>query len=89
MRHAGADALQRLSPLLARLRELPGLNERKPGIFYQGSRAFLHFHEHDGALFADVRLDGEEFTRLPCSRRSDQNLLLRRVRDCLETRARS
>lgn len=87
MKHAGADALKRLSPLLARLRELPGLNERKPGIFYQGSRAFLHFHEEDDALFADVRLDGAEFTRLPCSRRSDQNVLLRRVCDYLETQS--
>ena len=63
MRHAGAQTIGRLEALLARLRAIDGLVERKPGIFYLGSRAFLHFHEDPAGVFADIRLDGIEFER--------------------------
>lgn len=55
MRHAGPAALDVLEPLLAALRALPGLNEKKRGVFYAKSRAFLHFHEDPAGLFADLR----------------------------------
>jgi hypothetical protein len=59
MKHAGSVALDRLEPLLARLRALPGLTETSRGAFYRRSRAFLHFHEDAAGLFADVRgVDG-------------------------------
>lgn len=45
MRHATAETIKELEPLLDRLRSLPGLVEKKPGIFYRRSKAFLHFHE--------------------------------------------
>jgi hypothetical protein len=67
MKHATPAALDQLGPLLARLRALPGLVERRPGIFYRQSRAFLHFHEDAAGLFADARLGGEEFERMPVS----------------------
>ncbi len=59
MRHATPAALDRLEPLLNELRTLSALKERSRGTFYRGSRAFLHFHEHGGALFADLRLADE------------------------------
>ncbi len=65
MKHAGPAALDRLEPLLIRLRALPGLKERACGVFYRGGRAFLHFHEHGEALFADLRLAGDAFERHP------------------------
>ena len=55
MKHAGAEALDRLEPLLAKLRGIPELREKKRGVFYRRSKAFLHFHEDPGGLFCDVR----------------------------------
>ena len=55
MKHATAPALDRLATLLVELRAIEGLNEKRPGIFYRKSRAFLHFHEDQAGLFADVR----------------------------------
>ena len=55
MRHAGSGSLDTLEPLLAELRRLPGLNEKKRGVFYAKSRAFLHFHEDPAGLFGDLR----------------------------------
>ena len=54
MRHARDQDLDRLDDLLARLRALPGLTEKKRGVFYRKSRAFLHFHEDPKGLFADI-----------------------------------
>ena len=65
MRHARAEALDELEPLLAQIRALPGLTERSRGIFYRKSRAFLHFHEDPAGLFADIRgADGGDFERI-------------------------
>ena len=64
MRHAGTETIRQLEPLLVRLRAIDGLVERRPGIFYRDSRAFLHFHEDPTGVFADIRLDGIEFERV-------------------------
>ncbi|HEY1879241.1 MAG TPA: hypothetical protein VGG68_04850 [Caulobacteraceae bacterium] len=58
MRHARPEDLDRLEPLLARLRALPALREKSRGVFYWKSRAFLHFHADPAGLFADVREPG-------------------------------
>ena len=64
MKHAGADALDRLDPLLADIRALPGLKETSRGVFYRKGRAFLHFHEDAKGLFADLRnAAGADFDR--------------------------
>jgi len=78
VKHAGAEALARLEPLIAALREMPGLRERKTGIFYRGSRAFLHFHEDAAGLFADVRLT-ETFERVEVTTREQQQTLVRTI----------
>jgi hypothetical protein len=65
MKHAGSDALDQLEPLLARVRALPGLVEKKRGTFYRKSRAFLHFHEDPKGMFADIRVgDSKDFDRI-------------------------
>jgi hypothetical protein len=65
MRHARPEDLDRLEPLLARLRALPALREKSRGVFYWKSRAFLHFHADPAGLFADVRAPGgADFIRL-------------------------
>jgi hypothetical protein len=54
MRHARDSDLDRLEELLIQLRTLPGLTEKKRGVFYRKSRAFLHFHEDPKGMFADI-----------------------------------
>lgn len=76
MRHARPATIASLDPLLERLRAIPRLKEVKPGIFYHRSRAFLHFHEHADEIYADVRLEGKDFDRLPCSSRGEQEALV-------------
>ena len=54
MRHARDQDLDRIETLLAELRTVPGLVEKKRGVFYRKSKAFLHFHEDPLGLFADL-----------------------------------
>jgi hypothetical protein len=86
MRHAGPDALARLAPLLAELRTINGLRERSPGVFYRGSRAFLHFHEGPAGDFADVRLDAD-FERFRVNEPDEQSHLLAHIRYSLDGKA--
>lgn len=81
MRHARAAALDRLEPLLRDLRRAGGLTERSRGVFYRRSRAFLHFHEHGAALFADIRsADGQGFDRLRVDEPRGAEALMARVK---------
>lgn len=82
MKHAGPRTLDRIAPLLEKLRARPVLRERRPGVFYLKSRAFLHFHDDPSGVFADVRL-ADEFVRLPVTSSSQQSDLLERIDDCL------
>ena len=83
MKHAGPAALDTLEPLLARVRALPGLKEKARGTFYVKSRAFLHFHEDPAGLFADVRLAGDDFTRLRVTDFAEQDELMRQLEAAL------
>lgn len=82
MKHAGPGALDRLEPLLEKLRGLPALREKSRGAFYRGGRAFLHFHEHGEEFFADVRLD-KEFERLPATSAKHRADLMKRIKAAL------
>jgi hypothetical protein len=82
MRHATAEDLDRLEPLLAELRALPQLRERKRGSFSRGSRAFLHFHEEAGDLYVDVKLDSA-FQRLRVTSDADRADFLAQVKAAL------
>jgi hypothetical protein len=62
MKHARPQTLEAIEPLLEKLRTIPGLVERKRGIFYLGATAFLHFHEDPAGMFADLR-SGDDFER--------------------------
>lgn len=55
MAHCPYDLLADISDALDRLRALPGMVERKPGIFYIKGDGFLHFHIKDGDRWADVK----------------------------------
>ena len=80
MKHAGQAALDLLEPLLAQIRAAGRLRERSRGVFYRGSKAFLHFHEDPAGLFADIRAaDGEDFDRLRVDEPAGAAALLARL----------
>jgi hypothetical protein len=82
VKHATPAALARLAPLLDALREISGLREPKPGSFYRGSQAILHFHEDPAGDFADLKVDGEwERSRVTTLR--ERAALRRRVREVI------
>ena len=83
MRHARAEDLDRIDPLLAELRALDGLVERTPGSFYRKSRGFLHFHAHGDEMYADVRLTGGDFERVRATTKAEQRALVAAVRRVL------
>jgi hypothetical protein len=87
MKHAGPDSLSRVGPLLGGLRAIGHLTERKPGIFYLRSSAFLHFHEDPQGLFADVKLDGKAFARFAVDSPAQQEKLLSSVQRALAEKA--
>jgi len=82
MKHAGPRALAILEALLGQIRRLPGLVEKKPGVFYRGGRAFLHFHEDPAGLFADLKV-GQEFERFALNSASERNALVHAARGVL------
>lgn len=75
MRHARPDDLDALEPLLVQVRQMGVLVEKSRGVFYRGPKAFLHFHEDSGDLFADLRI-GAEFERMRVTTAEEQAHLL-------------
>lgn len=59
MKHATDASLDAVDDLLAQVRRIPGLTEKKRGVFYRKSRAFLHFHEDPSGMYADLRVADE------------------------------
>ena len=86
MKHAGAEALDALEPLLNEVRRAAGLIERKRGIFYRKSQAFLHFNEDAAGMFADVKLSGDgDYTRLRVSTAAERKAFLAALKKALAT----
>ncbi len=87
MKHASKSTLDSLAPLLERLRSFEGLVEKRPGVFYRKSKAFLHFHEDPQGIFVDVRLRTDDpFTRLPVTTAHQQTTLASKVERALRTK---
>lgn len=87
MKHAGPQALGALKAILEKIRALPGLKERTPGVFYRGSKPFLHFHEDPGGLFADVRLS-DRWERIEATTLTRRSRLMRLLTSDLNNDAR-
>jgi hypothetical protein len=83
MKHAGDPTLDRVESLLAELRTLAQLKEKKRGVFYRKSRAFLHFHDDGSDVYADVRLEGAHFDRYRVSSAAETKRLLAAIRSHL------
>ena len=86
MRHATDADLDRVEGLLQKIRTFDALVERKRGVFYFKSKAFLHFHEDPAGMFADVR-SGDDFERLPASSAAEYKAILAKVRAALSTKS--
>ena len=59
MRHARPKDLDRIEPLLERVRAAGAgvLKEKKRGCFYLKAKGVLHFHEDPKGMFADIEDD--------------------------------
>ncbi len=86
MKHAGPEALDSLTELLAAVRAR-GLKEPRRGSFYRKGKAWLHFHEDKAGLFADLRL-GSEWERFRVSDAAGQANLLKLIDRSLARAAR-
>jgi hypothetical protein len=80
MKHAGEAGLIRIEALLLELGAIEGLVEKRPGVFYRKSAAFLHFHEDPSGIFADLRIGGE-WRRLPVNTAAERRRLVQMARD--------
>ncbi|MEO1252931.1 MAG: hypothetical protein AAFW81_11380 [Pseudomonadota bacterium] len=87
MKHATPETIASMAPFIDKIRALSDLVEKRPGVFYRKSRAFLHFHEHGDELYADVRFKGPDFERVPATSRKEQAALLSRLRESLRGEA--
>jgi hypothetical protein len=78
VKHATAPALDRLEPLLKRIRRHTALKEKSRGVFYLKSRSFLHFHEDPLGLFADLGM-GDDFVRYPVNSKAERDMFLKKL----------
>ena len=77
MRHARDQDLDRIEDLLVQVRTLPGLKEKKRGVFYLKSKGFLHFHEDPAGMFGDLTgADGRGFDRVNVTEAAGQAELM-------------
>jgi hypothetical protein len=87
MRRVNDDDLDHLEELLEQLTalslEYPVLKCRKKGVYSLKSKAFLHFHEDEGLLFADVKLDGSTFDRFKVTTKQEQTNLASKIQGVL------
>jgi hypothetical protein len=83
MKHASVAPLELLNGMLAELRVLPGLVEKKSGTFYLKGSAFLHFHEDPLGMFADIKLDGVKFKRFPVNTATQRSKVVKEAKTFL------
>jgi hypothetical protein len=86
VRHATDRDLDELEELLADLRKLSELRERKRGSFSRGARAFLHFHADGDDFYVDVRLR-DSFERLRVTTDCEREDFLAQVKRAIGRRS--
>jgi len=79
MKHATPATLQSIDDLLVQIRKRPQLRERTLGSFYFKSKGYLHFHEDPAGIFADVKLDHVDFSRLRATTVAERRTLLKEI----------
>jgi hypothetical protein len=84
LRHARDEDLDRIEPVLIRLRALGALKERKRGCFYFKSKGFVHFHEDPKGMFADLRqIDSRNDRRIKVDTAAEQDALIEQAKKVL------
>jgi hypothetical protein len=79
-RASDAD-LDQVEDVLIALRALPGVSEKKRGVFYRGRDAFVHFHAEDGVVSADAKISlGAGFLRFPLATKAARAAFVRTLR---------
>lgn len=77
-------SLETIAPLLTQLRAHPSLHEIRPTEFQVNGRDFLHFHDGDHGVFADVLLANGRI-HMPVSSPGEQGALMDRIEEVLES----
>jgi hypothetical protein len=73
--------LDTIEDVLAALRLLPGVVEKKRGVFYRGRDAFVHFHAEGGVIFVDAKVTPRDgFERFALSNARERPAFLKAVR---------
>ena len=71
MKHASRETLDRLTDLLTAIRQYsPPLKEKKLGVFYLKSTAFLHFHDDPAGIFVDLKVE-DDWVRYPVNNQQE------------------
>ena len=73
-----STTLDRIAPVLAILRANPALREVRPAVFHLHGRDFVHFHDEEEGLVADVHLAKGQI-RMPVATQQEQADLLERI----------
>ena len=87
MKHITVEGLDRIEDLLTSIRssirkiETDGLKEKKRGIWYRKSEAFLHFHEDPAGIFADLKHEDGSFHRFAVNTAAERASFLEKLRD--------
>jgi hypothetical protein len=77
MLHASENTLAKYPAFFVSVRAIDGMNEKRPGVFYRKSKAFLHLHEDPTGLYADLRLNVTEgFVRMRVASRVEQSTFI-------------
>jgi hypothetical protein len=81
VRHADEATFEDLADVLAALRRIPGLTEKKTGSFYRRSKALVHFHDDPTGPYADLRTEAAgDFERIRVRTLAERRRFLARVR---------
>jgi hypothetical protein len=81
VKHASEAALFKLVELIEKIRKFEQLKEKKFGIFYFKSAAFLHFHEDPAGLFVDIKLDDKKFDRFGVNSKAEQKYVVQQLNE--------
>jgi hypothetical protein len=87
VKHITVEGLDRIEDLLTSIRAsirkigTSGLKEKKRGIWYRKSNAFLHFHEDPAGIFADLKHDDGTFHRFAVNTAQERASFLAKLRD--------
>ncbi len=78
MKHAQEDILDKFVIQINKIRYMTNLKEKKKGVFYKKSSAFLHFHQDNDLLFADLKIE-KNWVRFKTEKNHEWELLLKQI----------